>query len=125
MKKNLIAIRRSLVSADFRVNNQLSDKGVNVLYFGKRKLFAVSGGAERANAVLKTLNMFFDRVPEMYDVQTGEDGVIYAKNRILLSVTEDDAKLNGMDLEKLQNAVVKSVRSSIFSLAYHIWEGRN
>lgn len=125
MKKNLISIRRSLVSSDFRVSNQVSDKGLNVLYFGKRKLFAIAGNAERVNSTLKNLNVFFDRVPEMYDVTTGDDGVIYAKNRLLITITPDDAKANAMDLEQLQNAVAKAIRSSIFSLAYHIWEGRN
>ena len=125
MKKNLIPIRRSLVSADFRVNNKVSDKGANVLYFGKRKLFAVSGSVDRANSMLKTLNTFFDKVPEMYEVTPGEDGVIFSKYGVLLSVTADDAKANGMEIDQLQNAVIKSIRSSIFTLAYHIWEGRN
>ena len=125
MNKNLISIRRSLVSADFRVNNKVSAKGANVLYFGKRKLFTVSGGEVRANAILKSLNLFFDRVPEMYDVTTGEDGVIYAKNRMLVTITAEDAKANSMDIEQLQNSLAKSIRSSIFTLAYHIWEGRN
>ena len=124
MKKNLIPIRRSLVSSDFRVNIK-PDNGSNVLYFGKRKLFAVAGAPDRANGILKALNVFFDRVPEMYDVTTGEDGVIYAKNRTLITITAEDALANKMDVEQLQNAVAKSLRSSIFTLAYHIWEGRN
>jgi beta-barrel assembly-enhancing protease len=125
MNKNLIPIRRSLVSADFRVSSRLTDNGLHVLHFGKRKLFAVTGGVERANALQKTLNAFFDRVPEMYEVTTGDDGVIYAKNRTLLTLTLEDAKANGMEMEQLQNAAAKAIRSSIFSLAYHIWEGRN
>jgi len=32
---------------------------------------------------------------------------------------------NNMEVEQLQNSVAKAIRSSIFSLAYHIWEGRN
>ncbi|MEI7984009.1 MAG: M48 family metalloprotease [Armatimonadota bacterium] len=125
MNKNLIPIRRSLVSADFRVSHKVSDTGSHVLYFGKRKLFAVAGGVDRANSLQKTLNSFFDRVPEMYEVTTGDEGVIYAKNRALVTVTPEDAKANGMDIEQLQNAAAKAIRSSIFSLAYHIWEGRN
>ncbi len=125
MNKNLIPIRRSLVSSDFRVNNRISATGENVLFFGKRKLYTVSGGVDRANLILKNLNAFFDRVPEMYEVTTGEEGVIYAKNRTLITITPEDALANKMELEQLQNAVAKSIRSSIFSLAYHIWEGRN
>lgn len=125
MNKNLIPIRRSLVSADFRVNNRVSPTGENVLYFGKRKLFTLSGNADRAADMQKKLNTFFDRVPEMYEVTTGDDGVIYAKNRALITVTPEDAKANAMELEQLQNAVAKAIRSSIFTLAYHIWEGRN
>lgn len=126
MKKNLIPIRRSLVSADFRVSNKTSDKGVITLFFGKRKLFDLGdGGQDRAAALTKTLNSFFDKVPEMYEVTTGDDGVIYAKNRTLITLTDADAKANNLDLEGLQNSVAKAIRSSIFSLAYHIWEGRN
>ena len=125
MNKNLIPVRRSLVSADFRVNNQVSATGSNVLFFGKRKLFTVGGSIDRATETLTKLNLFFDRVPEMYDVTTGEDGVIYAKNRVLVTITPEDAKANSMELEQLQNAVAKSIRSSLFSLAYRIWEGRN
>jgi hypothetical protein len=125
MNKNLITIRRSLVSADFRVNIKPSTTGQNVLYFGKRKLFTLSGTPERAAEMQKKLNAFFDKVPEMYDVTTGEDGVIYAKNSVLVTVTPDDAKANSMDVEQLQNAVAKSIRSSLFTLAYRIWEGRN
>jgi predicted Zn-dependent protease len=125
MNKNLIPIRRSLVSADFRVSHRASDTGAHLLYFGKRKLFAVAGGVDRANSLQKTLNSFFDRVPEMYEVTTGDEGVIYAKNRALVTVTPEDAKANGMEIEQLQNAAAKAIRSSIFSLAYHIWEGRN
>jgi hypothetical protein len=125
MNKNLITIRRSLVSADFRVNIKPSTTGQNVLYFGKRKLFTLSGTPERAAEMQKKLNSFFDKVPEMYDVTTGEDGVIYAKNSVLVTVTPDDAKANSMDVEQLQNAVAKSIRSSLFTLAYRIWEGRN
>lgn len=126
MKKNLLPIRRSLVSLDFRVNSKASDKGAITLYFGKRKLFVVGdGGQDRANNLVKTLNDFFDKVPEMYEITTGDDGVIYAKNRTLITVSDGDAKANNMDMEKLQNSVAKAIRSSIFSLAYHIWEGRN
>ena len=125
MNKNLIPVRRSLVSADFRVNNQVSATGSNVLFFGKRKLFTVGGSIDRATETMTKLNLFFDRVPEMYDVTTGEEGVIYAKNRVLVTITPEDAKANSMELEQLQNAVAKSIRSSLFSLAYRIWEGRN
>jgi hypothetical protein len=125
MNKNLITIRRSLVTVDFRVVNKVSDKGQNVLYFGKRKLFAVAGDLARAESTMKSLNAFFDRVPEMYDVTTGEDGVIYAKNRLLITITPEDAKANATDVEQLQNTVAKAIRSSLFSLAYRIWEGRN
>lgn len=126
MKKNLIPIRRSLVSFDFRVNSKTSDKGDITLFFGRRKLFVVGeGGADRATSLTKTLNAFFDKVPEMYEVTTGEEGAIYAKNRTLISLTANDAKANNTDLEGLQNSVAKSIRSSIFTLAYHIWEGRN
>ena len=126
MKKNLIAIRRSLVALDFRANSKASDQGQITLYFGKRRLFTLGeGGNDRALALTRSLNTFFDRVPEMYEVTTGDEGVIFAKNQTLITMTPADAKANNMELEQLQNSVAKAIRSSIFSLAYHIWEGRN
>ncbi|MBS1726248.1 MAG: M48 family metalloprotease [Armatimonadetes bacterium] len=126
MKKNLLPIRRSHVAYDFSVNSKTGDNGQVTLFFGKRKLYTLGdGGADRAAAISKKLNAFFDTVPDMVDVTTGDDGVIYAKNRELLVVSDADAKANNMTVDDLQNSVAKGVRSSIFTLAYHIWEGRN
>jgi beta-barrel assembly-enhancing protease len=125
MQKNLMPVRRSKVTTAFRILSKM-DVGHPTLYFGSKRLFSLSGanGNERAAAYTKALNEFLDKVPEMFEVTLGDSGEIFGKNKLLMRLTEDDAKANGVNLEKLQNDVSKQLRSAIFTLAYHIWEGR-
>lgn len=111
---------------DFRANYVAEDSGEITLYFGKRNLFKLggSGKLDRAKVLVKTLNEYFDRVPEMYEVTAGQDGAIFAKNRTLITLTSADADANSMTLTALQEHAAKRIRASLFTLAYHIWEGR-
>ncbi|HLO97282.1 MAG TPA: M48 family metalloprotease [Fimbriimonas sp.] len=126
MQKNNLLIRRSVVAYDFRANYVAEDSGDVTLFFGKRPLFKIGGPnkLERAKSLTGTLNEYFDRVPEMYEVTAGQDGAVYAKNRTLISLTTADAAANSMTLPDLQEHAAKRIRASLFSLAYHIWEGR-
>lgn len=126
MKDDLIPIRRSKVTLEFRVHSKDDDQGRTTLYFGRRKIMIIGGenAKERSKELSKKLNDFLDVVPEMFEVTTGDNGVIFGKNRTLITLLDTDATANGTTLEKLQNDVAKSLRSSIFSLAYHIWDSR-
>lgn len=126
MQKSNLTIRRSVVAYDFRANYVAEDSGEITLYFGKRNLFKLggSGKLDRAKVLVKTLNEYFDRVPEMYEVTAGQDGAIFAKNRTLITLTSADADANSMTLTALQEHAAKRIRASLFTLAYHIWEGR-
>jgi beta-barrel assembly-enhancing protease len=126
MRDDLIPIRRSKVTLEFRVHSKDDEQGKLALYFGRRKLMNVGGEnpKERAKDFAKKLNDFLDVVPEMFEVTTGENGIIFGKNRTLIKLSEADAAANSMNLEKLQTDVAKALRSSIFSLAYHIWDSR-
>jgi beta-barrel assembly-enhancing protease len=125
MKKNLMPVRRSKVTTAFRVSVR-QEIGHPTLYFGAKKMFSIGGdgAAERASSYSKTLNDFFDKVPEMFEVTLGGEGEIFGKNRLLFKLHESDAQVNGVALDKLQTDVSKQIRSAIFTLAYHIWEGR-
>lgn len=126
MKEDLIPIRRSRVTMEFRVHSKVDDQGKTLLYFGRKKIMAVGGEQpkDRAKELASKLNDFLDGVPEMFEVTTGENGVIFGKNRTLIRLNDADAAANGTNLEKLQNDVSKMLRTSIFSLAYHIWDSR-
>lgn len=125
MQKNNMAVRRSQVTMAFRAKVR-DENNVKVIYFGRRKLYKLGGAdaAERGAVIAKRLNDFFDGVPEMFEVTVGEQGEIFGKNRMLIRLTEADAAANDMTLAKLQESVANGVRSSIFNLAYHIWESR-
>ena len=126
MRKDSLEIRRSRVTIEFRVlPKEISENKVD-LYFGKKKLFSVGGDhpRERAKEFAKKLNEFLDSVPELFEVTTGENGVIFGRSKTLITLTEQDAAANNVSLEKLQNDASKAIRSSIFNLAYHIWDSR-
>ena len=126
MRKDSLEIRRSRVTIEFRVlPKEISENKVD-LYFGKKKLFSVGGDhpRERAKELAKKLNEFLDSVPELFEVTTGENGVIFGRSKTLITLTEQDAAANNVSLEKLQNDASKAIRSSIFNLAYHIWDSR-
>ena len=89
-------------------------------------MFSVGGDHPRGRAkeLAKKLNEFLDSVPELFEVTTGENGVIFGRSKTLITLTEQDAAANNVSLEKLQNDASKAIRSSIFKLAYHIWYSR-
>ena len=126
MKSNAIPIRRSAVTASFRVTASEFKPGTYLLKFGERKLFAVGGDnpKARAAAISKVLNEFFDTVPEMYEITIGDQGEVFGRNRLLVRFDEDDAEVNATTVQKMQEDASKALRSCAFSLAYHIWEGR-
>jgi beta-barrel assembly-enhancing protease len=126
MRKAKMPIRRSNVTNTFRVSLKSFNNDAQGLFFGRKELFklGITDRAARAQAITKDLNLFFDQVPEMYQVQVGDNGVIYGKNRVIVRLTEEDAIANGTSLEALQNDVTKHIRACIFQLAYHLWEGR-
>jgi beta-barrel assembly-enhancing protease len=126
MRSNSIPIRRSAVTATFRVTASEFSPGTYLLKFGNRKLFAVGGDNPKAKAaeLTKRLNEFFDTVPEMYEITIGDQGEVFGRNKLLVRFDEDDATVNASTVQKMQEDASKALRSCAFSLAYHIWEGR-
>lgn len=126
MKSRSIPIKRSLVTSAFRVTTSDFKPGTVMLKFGTRNLFAVGGDQPKvkAEAIATRLNEFFDSVPELYEITLGDGGEVFGKSRLLVRFDEDDAEVNAMTIEALQNQASKALRSSAFSIAYHIWEGR-
>lgn len=126
MKSNSIPIRRSAVTASFRVTATEFTPGTYLLKFGQRKLFAVGGDNPKAKAaeLTKRLNEFFDTVPEMYEITVGDQGEVFGRNKLLVRFDDEDAAVNATTIQKMQEDASKALRSCAFSLAYHIWEGR-
>lgn len=126
MKSNSIPVRRSAVTASFRVTATEFKPGTYLLKFGERKLFAVGGDNPKAKAaeLTKRLNDFFDTVPEMYEITIGDQGEVFGRSKLLVRFDEDDAEVNASTVQKMQEDASKALRSCAFSLAYHIWEGR-
>ena len=120
-----IPIQRSRVTTSFKTTAVPQPDGTVNVIFGKKLLVKLQPEIEdpdRVTKIVTTLNAFMDGVPEMYDVQEGDNGVIYGQNKVLFRLTPKDAALAKIPIEKLQQDVVKRLKDSIFSIAYHAWD---
>ena len=121
-----LPIQRSKVSASFRAVLKPSDDGTVNILFGTRKIAAVGGidAVKRADEAVAKINAFFDSVPEMFEVKSGEEGQIMGRQAPLMTITHEDAVSAKSTVKELQESTVKSLRSALFTLAYRIWDGR-
>ncbi|RYG35128.1 hypothetical protein EON81_13625 [bacterium] len=124
MKEAKIPIQRSEVTTSFRASSKPGDNGTVDLFFGKKKLVSMAGdnAIERASTAVKRLNDYYDNVPELFSLQVGTDGVIKGRNRPLLELNAEDAKAAKMPITELRESTLKNVRSSLFNLAFRIWD---
>lgn len=125
MKLRHIPIQRSKVTSSFKSTFVVKPDGTTDILFGKKKLVTLAksdDAGERATKIVSDINNFMDSVPEMYDIQDGGDGVIYGQNRVLFRLYSADATVARLPLEKLQQDVVKKLKDSVFTIAYHAWD---
>ena len=117
--------RRSLVTRSFRTTVRADESGTLRLHFGQSPLFPVGGkdAPARAEALAKRFNVFFDSVPEPYEVRESGDE-IRGGNRVLVKFTPADAQAAGVPVETLTKTAARNVRDSIMGLAYHLWDER-
>jgi hypothetical protein len=125
LRSEKIPISRSAVAHSFRVQAGADDEGI-AIFFGQKKLLNLSEAStvDRLNIATTSINRFLDSVPDMFEVKVGPDGHIYGRDQLLILLTERDAEANGTTLAKLQEITQRNIRACIFSLAWHIWEGR-
>ena len=118
--------RRSVVTLAFRTTVRPESGGAMRLYFGERPLFVLGGqdAPVRAERTAKTLNAFFDSVPEPYEVSETDLGTIRGGNRVLIRFTPADVAVSGQTMEALTKNSAANVRASLIGLAYHLWDER-
>jgi beta-barrel assembly-enhancing protease len=120
-----IPIKRSLASKSFRV--ELKDKDDTVeAWFGTRKITVFGGpdAGRRAQEAAARLNEFFDSVPDLYDVQTADDGTVLGRRKPLFKVTASDAAAAKVTLAEHTRNSGEGIRRSLYLLAYRVWDSR-
>lgn len=121
-----IPLRRSAVSASYRVQSKVDDSGNVKLTFNGRELFSF-GGADaksRADSLIPKLNEFFDEVPELYEVTIASPATILYRKRPLLSLTDADASLARLSIDELAVSAVRSIKRELYMLAFRVWDAR-
>ncbi|AIE85445.1 M48 family metalloprotease [Fimbriimonas ginsengisoli] len=126
MKAANVPIRRSRVASSFRAEAKPADDGTVAVSFGGKPLvsFAGNDALTRADAAVRRLNNFFDSVPEMYEVRSGDDGNILGRRQELLALTQDDAAAAKTSMDELQKATLTRIRGALFKIGYRVWEVR-
>ncbi|CAN5605009.1 M48 family metalloprotease [soil metagenome] len=124
MKEAGIPIQRSAVTTSFRTTEKPGDNGTIDLFFGKKKLVSLAGShaIDRAEESVTRLNAYYDAVPELFSLQIAPDGTIIGRNRALIELTPEDAQAAKVPLDQLRETTLKNVRSSLFNLAFRIWD---
>jgi len=126
LKAANIPIRRSLVSTSYRAEVVPSSDGLAVIKFNGQRLhgFAGDDAIQRADASVEKLDDFFDQVPEVFEARLGEDGNIYGKNRLLITITSADADAAKMSRAALAQQSLSAVRGALFTYGDRVWQVR-
>lgn len=118
-----IPLRRSMVSPAYRVDAQGDGSSAKLIFEGKNLVqFGGSDALERARDAAIRLNEFFDTVPDLFEVAARKDGEIVGRGRVLFTVTEADAKAIGKPLDEATRITLDSIKRSLYSLAYRVWD---
>jgi predicted Zn-dependent protease len=122
MQKLNLPIRRSAAPASFRKVVKPGAAGtVEAWLNGPRTYtFAGANALERADAAAQKLDQFFDQVPHMIEVTSGDGAVIY-KHQAILEIAPSDAQAQNTSVQGLTEMTTKTIKGSLFSLAYRVW----
>jgi beta-barrel assembly-enhancing protease len=118
-------IRRSRVSSSFRSEVKNAEGGTEI-WFGGRKIVGFSGAdaPSRAAETAIRLNEFYDSMPELYDIGSGESGIVLGRRQPVIELKAEDAAAKNMSLKALQSEVVRNMRTALYGLAYRVWDAR-
>ncbi len=122
-----IPIERSKVTTTFRavVQPSKTEGALEVRFNGSRiATFAGVEAAERAQRACDRLNVFFDRVPELFQVSAREDGRIVGLGKELFRVLPEDASASGQTVPEAALACAQAIKRSLYFLSYRIWDMR-
>lgn len=119
-----VPIKRSLVTTTFRTTLKPGDKGLVEAWFAGRVLYAFSGpdARSRAEQAATKIDAFMDRVPELFEVTSGDDGTVYGDGKALFQVTQADADAAGFKLPDAIQRAETSVKRSLAVLGYRVWD---
>jgi Zn-dependent protease with chaperone function len=121
-----IPIRRSQVCLSYRAEVVPSSDGLAVIRFNGQRIhgFAGDDAIQRADASVDRLNEFFDLVPELYEARIGEDGNIYGRNRLLITITDADADAAKLTKAALAQQTLNAVRGALFTYGDRVWQSK-
>ncbi len=122
MEKFKLTVRRSAVTTSFRTVVKPGEDGTVEAWFNGKRIYVFAGtdAIARADAAAKKLDQFYDQVPSMIEVSAGKGTVLY-KNKPLLAIEQDDAASQKISVQELADQTTKTIKGSLFSLAYRVW----
>lgn len=122
MEKFKLPVKRSAVATSFKTIVKPGEDGVVEAWFNGKRLYTFAGtnALARADAAAKKLDNFFDLVPQMIEVSAGSGSVLY-NNKTLLVIDQADAASQKVSVQELADQTAKSIKGSLFSLAYRVW----
>jgi beta-barrel assembly-enhancing protease len=117
-----VTVQRSAVTTSFTTQLKKVDGGVEA-WFGGKLLYTFSGenAGDRAASAEKRLNSFFDKIPNLYDVQVQGDRVL-SGTKLLIEVQSQDAEHAKTSVGQLASKTLNSIRSAIYSLTFQVWQ---
>lgn len=119
-----IPIERSKVSATLRTKVEAGKDSATISFAGQ-KIFQFGGprAFERAMIAAKNIDSLMDQVPKLFEISIGKDGsTLLGKGRELFVVEPEDAALNGIEPRAAVNAAQSALKSSVYNLAYRVWD---
>lgn len=121
LKKENIPIQRSLVSTSFRAQSEIGDQGALKVKINGIELYEFRGdrAIERAEDAVKRLNVFFDGVPAVFEVNRNGYKVL-GQNRLLFEVLQSDMK-DGESMDDRMTLALKQLRTAVFDVNYRLW----
>jgi len=124
LESNNIPIKRSMVTTTLKTQVKPGENGVE-LWFSGRRITTLSGtdSLERADGAARRLDAFFDAVPELFQVTSDGEAVLW-KRQPVLEFTNEDVLASKQDRETMADLALKQIKSCLFMLAYRVWDLR-
>lgn len=121
-----VPIKRSHVAASFRAEPKMESGGRVDICFGRMPLVTLSGkdALSRADLASQRLNEFFDAVPDAYEVQSENGGMIVNGRRPLIELNAEDAAAAHLPLDELQQKAITRIRAALMSIGSRVWDVR-
>lgn len=118
-----VPIQRSKASPAYRVTLKDLTEGAVQVDFGGKPIYTFGGlnARERAELAQTRLTAFYDSVPQLYDVTTYGDEIMW-HGKMLLTILPEDAQAAGTTQDKLLMETYKSLQDTLYHLAYLVWD---